>query len=230
MPRTTPASGTSSPAKRFRAVLEPLRGNLGWVIARLPFDPAKTWKQMVRLRVIVEVGGRTFRTSLFAETGGTGYFILVNKAMQKAASAMVGSMVDFTVAPDLEERKPNIPLGLEKIFKSEKALAKWFAKLSESTRYAICKWIDEAKTADSRRKRVDQMAERLLLTMEGEKELPPILDLAFRRTPAARKGWDAMTPNQRRNLLMAIFYYQSPEARQRRVDKVIDEALRIARP
>ena len=225
MPRTAPAS---SPAKRFRAVLEPLRGNLGWVIARLPFDPGKAWKQMVRLRVIVEVGGRSFRTSLFAETGGTGYFILVNKAMQNAATAKIGTMVEFTISPDLAERTPAIPPGLEKIFKTEKALAKWFTKLSESTRYAICKWIDEARTADSRRKRVDQMAERLLLTMEGEKELPPILDVAFRRTPAARKGWDAMTPNQRRHLLMAIFYYQSPEARQRRVDKVIEEALRVA--
>ena len=38
------------------------------------------------------------------------------------------------------------------------------------------------------------MAERLMLTMEGEKVLPPILDVAFRQNPAARKGWDAMTP------------------------------------
>ena len=36
-----------------------------------------------------------------------------------------------------------------------------------------------------------------------------------------------MTPHQRRNLLMAIFYYQSPEARQRRVDNVIEECLAV---
>jgi uncharacterized protein YdeI (YjbR/CyaY-like superfamily) len=58
--------------------------------------------------------------------------------------------------------------------------------------------------------------------------LPPILQVAFRETPKARKGWDAMTLTQRRGHLMGIFYYQSPEARQKRVRKVIDEALRFA--
>ena len=47
-------------AKRFRAVLEPLGGGLGWVVARLPFDVATTWKKMIRLRVTVETAGRSF--------------------------------------------------------------------------------------------------------------------------------------------------------------------------
>ena len=72
------------------------------------------------------------------------------------------------------------------------------------------------------------MAERLLLTMEGEKMLPPILDVAFRANPAARKGWDAMTPTQRRGHLMAVFYYQTPEAREKRVQKVIEDCLKAA--
>jgi hypothetical protein len=37
-----------------------------------------------------------------------------------------------------------------------------------------------------------------------------------------------MTLTQRRGHLMGIFYYQSPEARLKRVRKVIDEALRFA--
>jgi hypothetical protein len=46
---------TSNAVKHFRAVLEPLPGGLGWVIARLPFDPTITWKKLVRLRVVVQV-------------------------------------------------------------------------------------------------------------------------------------------------------------------------------
>jgi hypothetical protein len=38
-----------------------------------------------------------------------------------------------------------------------------------------------------------------------------------------------MTPAQRRRQLLAIFYYQSPEARERRIAKVVEEALRVAR-
>jgi hypothetical protein len=38
-----------------------------------------------------------------------------------------------------------------------------------------------------------------------------------------------MTPVRRRNQLLAIFYYRSPEARERRAAKVIEEALRVAK-
>ncbi len=46
--------------KRFRAMVEPLEGGLGWVVARIPFDVDAAWKKMVRLRVKVEVGGKCF--------------------------------------------------------------------------------------------------------------------------------------------------------------------------
>jgi uncharacterized protein YdeI (YjbR/CyaY-like superfamily) len=64
--------------------------------------------------------------------------------------------------------------------------------------------------------------------MEGEKELPPVLEVAFRRVPTARKGWEAMTKAQRRANLMAVFYYQSPEAREKRVRKVVEDCLKAA--
>ncbi|MCU1322976.1 MAG: hypothetical protein JWM43_2625 [Acidobacteriaceae bacterium] len=215
--------------RRFRAVLEPLSGNLGWVIARVPFDVEAAWKTMVRLRVQVEVGGEVFRTSLFSSPNRGGHFVLVNKKMQKAASAKVGAQVDFTIRPDLEARAPTIPVELAKLLKTEKALSKWFSGLSESTRYEIAKWIEGVKSSESRQRRAEQIAERLMLTMEGEKVPPPILELAFREHPAARKGWQAMTLTQRRSHLMGIFHYQSPEARARRVDKAIEHVLRIAK-
>ena len=217
---------TSSAAKRFRAVLEPAGNSLGWVIARVPFDIDKAWKKLIRLRVTVEVGGEVFRTSLFPDASHGGHFVLVNKKMQRAAGAKVGAMVNLTVVPDLEERKAELPPEFEKILKREKALAKWFSKLSDSTRFEIGKWLDGVKGPEARQRRVDQMAERLLLTMEGEKILPPVLDVAFRRNPAARKGWDAMTPTQRRGHLLGVFYYQSPDAREKRVGKLVADCLK----
>jgi uncharacterized protein YdeI (YjbR/CyaY-like superfamily) len=214
--------------KRFRVVLEPLQGGLGWVVAWIPFDVEAAWKKMVRLRVIVEVGGEVFRTSLFTATQRDGHFLLVNKKMQKAAGAKVGAMVDFTIAPDLEERTPTVPPELAKLLKTEKKLAKWYEGLSEPIRWEIAKWIDGVKSAEARQRRAEQIAERLMSTMEGEKELPPVLEVAFRRVPAARKGWEAMTKAQRRSNLMAVFYYQSPEAREKRVRKVVEDCLKAA--
>jgi hypothetical protein len=37
-----------------------------------------------------------------------------------------------------------------------------------------------------------------------------------------------MSPLHRRGLLIAIFYYRSPEARSRRIQKVVDEAIALA--
>jgi uncharacterized protein YdeI (YjbR/CyaY-like superfamily) len=210
-------------------VIEPLKGNLGWMVARLPFEVESTWKKMVRLRVKVEVGGEVFRTSLFADANHGGHFVLVNKKMQKAAGAGKGAMVDFTIAPDLDERKPSIPPELGKLLKTQKRLAKWYEGLNEPRRWEIAKWIDGVKSAEARQRRAEQIAERLMLTMEGEKELPPVLEVAFRRAPAARKGWEAMTEGKRRSNLMAVFYYQSPEAREKRVKKVVEECLEAAK-
>jgi hypothetical protein len=215
-------------AKSFRAMLEPLRGGLGWIVARVPFDVEAAWTNMVRLRVTVEVGGTIFRTSLFSEPVRGGHFILVNKNMQKSAGAKVGAIVNFTIAPDLEERTPTIQPELAKVLKGEKALTKYFVDLSDPIRYQISRWIDGVKSPEARERRAEQIAEQLLLTMEGEKVLPPILDVAFHETPAARRGWQAMTLVQRRGHLMGVFYYRSPEARLKRVQKVVEDAVRVA--
>ncbi|MGA3079983.1 MAG: YdeI/OmpD-associated family protein [Terracidiphilus sp.] len=227
---------TSSPPKSFTAVLEPLRSGLGWVIARIPFDVAKAWPKRRGLRVRGEIrsvdgniGAFAFRTSLFAASGGQGHFLLVNKKMQAASKATVGSRVRISLEPDLEERTAATPPELARALKGDRRLTKWFAGMSYSMRKEIGKWVSEPKSAASREKRAEAMAERLLLTLEGETELPPILHAAFLRQPLARKGWETMTPTQRRGHLLGIFYYQTVEARERRATKVIEEALRVAR-
>jgi uncharacterized protein YdeI (YjbR/CyaY-like superfamily) len=77
--------------------------------------------------------------------------------------------------------------------------------------------------------RAEKMAESVMLAMEGEQELPPILRAAFQRQPQSREGWDAMTPAQRRNHLLGIFYVQTVEGRERRAAKAVEECLRVAK-
>ena len=216
-------------AKRFQAVLEPLNDGLGWVVAWLPFDATKAWKKMVRQRVTVEVGGEVFRTSLFAGSRRTGQFVLVNKKMQRAADAGVGTMVEFAIAPDLQEREAELPDELAMLLDDEPGLREWYDSLTEYTRREIGKWVMEPKSEATRMRRTEQMAERLLATMEGERELPPVLDAAFRLRPKARVGWARMTPTQRRGELLAVFYYQTPEAQLKRVQKLCDAAERHAK-
>lgn len=64
--------------------------------------------------------------------------------------------------------------------------------------------------------------------MEAERELPPILQVAFVRDPRGREGWERMSPSRRRMHLLGIFYYRNPEARARRVAKVLQDAAELA--
>jgi uncharacterized protein YdeI (YjbR/CyaY-like superfamily) len=216
-----------STRQRFRSLLRPDGTNLKWVIAHVPFSPAKVWKTRNRMRVKGTINGFAFRTSLFG-SAEKGYVVPVNKTMQKGARAYAGEMAEFTLEPDLEERETTVPPELAKLLKQDRALGRWFEALSYSIRKYIGDAVHKPKSPEARRRQAERMAERMMLAMEGEQTLPPILQVAFRRAPRARAGWDAMTPVQRRGHLLGIFYYQSPEARERRAQKAIDEALRVA--
>ena len=220
---------SQSKAQSFKAVLEPDGTSLKWVVARIPFDVEKAWPERRRLRVRGEIEGFAFRTSLFPDPRGQGHILLVNKRMQAAAKAGVGAAVRIRLEPDMEEREAVIPPELARALKGDRRLPKWFSGLSYSMRKAVGDWVLEPKSAATRAKRGEQMAERLLLTLEGETELPPVLHAAFMRQPLARRGWEAMTPVQRRGHLLGIFYYQTSDARERRAAKAVEEALRVAR-
>lgn len=215
--------------KSFTAVLEPLRNGLGWVIARIPFDVDKAWPKRVRQRVRGDVDGVAFRSSLFGFSEGDGHFLLVNNKVQKAANATIGSLVRIVMEPDMEERPALLPPELAAALKGDRQLRRWFGGLNEYTRRVIGGWVHEAATAATREKRAEQMAERLMQTMEGEQEVPPILRAAFLREPLAKDGWKAMTLLQRRGHLLGIFYYKEGEAREKRSAKAVEEAVRVAK-
>ncbi|HUZ97692.1 MAG TPA: YdeI/OmpD-associated family protein [Edaphobacter sp.] len=216
-----------SASKKFRGLLEPY-SKLNWTIVKLPFDVAKAWKTRNRLHVKGTINGFAFRTSLFG-SAQDGHFLLVNRQMQKGAGAVVGGMAEVVIEADLEERRSSVPPELARLLKQYSALKKWYEQLSVSARDDIARNIGGPKSDEARLRRAEQMVERMMLAMEGERELPPILQMQFTRYPQARAGWQAMTPVQRRGHLLGIFYYQSPESREKRARKAIDEALKIAR-
>ncbi|MES2390479.1 MAG: YdeI/OmpD-associated family protein [Acidobacteriota bacterium] len=211
-------------AKKFKARLEKGDRALGWTIARVPFEPGKVWKGMVRLRVRGDVNGFEFRTSLFPDAERGGFFLLVNKAMQKSADVGLGEEAEFRLEPDLEERPAEIHEGLAALLDEEPELREFYESFSENKRREMGKWITVVKSEEAQLKRVEELAERLMGTMEGEKELPPVVVAAFKRRPKAKAGWAKLTPLQRRGELMAVLYYKSPESRLKRVEKLCDLA------
>ncbi len=216
--------------RQFRAVLERGDRALGWTVVRVPFDPRGAWPNMVRLRVCGSItgprGGMRFRASFFPRPGGEGYLLLVNRAMQEGAGVVPGAEAASAVEADLEPRPAELPEELDMLLDEAEGLRAWYDELTEYMRREIGKWVCGVKGDEARLRRAQQVAERMLSTMEAEVELPPLIEKAFRARPKARIGWMAMTPAQRRGELMAVFYYQSTEAREKRLGKMLDLAER----
>jgi uncharacterized protein YdeI (YjbR/CyaY-like superfamily) len=217
-----------SAVKPFSATLERGNPSLGWVIARIPAEATKGKISGSRPRVKGKINGFSFQTSLFPDGNGS-YYVLVNKKMQAGAKARLGSVAQFVLEPDTTERVIALPAELKEVLSEDRALHRWYDRLSEAKRKEIGDWILGVKSAEARTRRAEQIAERLMATMEAEQELPPILRAAFARNPLAQKGWEQMSQSHRRRQLFGIFYYRSPEARERRVAKAIEDCIRIAK-
>ena len=222
-PKTLKAK--TSKQKTFEAVLERMPDRLRWVIARIPFDAAKLWGKRGQIRVQGEINSFAFTATLFPDGRG-GHFLLVNKKMLSGGKAAPGQTAKFSLQPDTTPRVAASPSDeLLRELRQSKRLLKFFESLNPSRRNDIAKWVAEPKSEEARRRRAQQIADRLMETMEAERELPPIMQLAFRQNPKANAEWKRMSPSHRRAHLFVIFYYRTPEARARQVAKTIEQML-----
>ena len=218
---------TISRKKGFDAALERMRSRLNWVIIRVPFDAVKAFGVRGQIKVRGTINGFPFRTSLFPTREGA-HILLVNKRMQKEARVAAGASARFELEPDTEERVAIVPAPLQRILAQGRLFRRWYDQLNHSMRYEIAKWVNGPESTEARGRRAEQIAERLLETMEAERELPPLLQLALARNPQAREGWDRMSLARRRSHLLGIFYYRTPAGRANRIGKMLEDATAIA--
>lgn len=215
-------------AKTFEAVLERTSDRLRWVIARIPFDAATLWGKRGQIKVQGEINSFAFGATLFPDGQG-GHFLIINKKLLSGGKTTAGLTAKFRLQPDTTPRITFSPSAeLLRELGQSKRLLKFFESLSPSRRHEIAKWIAQCKTSEARKRRSQQLAEWLMETMEGERELPPMMQLAFRQNPRACEQWNRMSPSHRRAHLFSIFHYRTPEARANRVHKCMEEMLERA--
>ena len=212
-----------SAGRTFRAALERSQNGLGWVVTRIPFDAAAVWGSRGQLRVKGEINGFPFRTSLFPDGSG-GHFLLVNKKMLAGGNTGPGLSARFRLEHDTAERVIAMPEELERAMAEAKPVRRWFDQLNPSARRDLCRYVLGVKSAEARVRRAEEVVERMLATMEAERDLPPLLRVAFARDPLAYRGWQRMSQRQRRIHLFGVSYYKTPAAQERRIGKLLDDA------
>ena len=211
-------------AKSFKATLERPPSRFNFVLIRIPFDVSKVWGTGAKVRVKGEINGFPLRAWVFPTSKGY-QCMIIKKSLQTGGNASVGETAHFRLEPDTAKRVAMIPAEFERILKQDRGFRRWFDALGFSMRKWICDWIVAVKSPEARIRRAERIAEQLLSTMEAELDLPPILKRAFATDPRAYEGWQSMTPLQRRYQLLSIFYCRTPESRDRRIAKMMEDAL-----
>jgi uncharacterized protein YdeI (YjbR/CyaY-like superfamily) len=212
---------------KFQAQLERAGNNLGWTIVRIPEKVTKSLGKRGQARVKGTVNGFEFRSSLFPDGEGR-HILLVNKTMQKGGGVLPGGTARLEIEADSEERVVEVPAELMKALRQDKAVLRYYEGLSKSLRRDIARWVGEAKQPQTRLRRAEDIAERLMLVSDGEREPPPVLRSVFARDPRARMGWDLMPLSHKRFHLFGIFHYKSPESQARRVAKSVEMMIAYA--
>ena len=213
-------------SKSFEAVLVRKPGRLGWTIVRIPESISKAWGRGA-VKVRGQINGFEFRTSLFPDGQG-GHALLVNKQMQRGAGAVAGHRARFRLELDLAERMVKMPAELAKVLGQSKRLKKFYESLNYSMRKWIADQVRAVKSAATRARKAEQIAEWLMESMAAEHDLPPLIERALARDPQARCGWEQMTPAMRRGHLLGTLGYRNVDSRARRLAKAMQAAREYA--
>jgi uncharacterized protein YdeI (YjbR/CyaY-like superfamily) len=123
--------------------------------------------------------------------------------------------------PALEESGPRMPADLRKALAATPiAKARW-SDLTPIARRDFMSWIDGAKQAETRKRRVERACSMLVA---GKRRpccysiVPLNLHRALTATPLAKAGWHDLTPTARRDFISWIDSAE-PVTRTRRIEK-----------
>ena len=149
-------------AQRFRTKLLTQGPGGAWTYIELPFDAAAAFGSRARVSVKGTLNGFPFRSSIFPDGQG-GHTMMINKAMQAGAKAAPGETVAVEMEPDARAatRRVTVPADLRAALARNKPARQTFDRFTPAARREYIAWLDDAKKADTRARRLQQALERL---------------------------------------------------------------------
>ena len=142
---------------RFRATIQ-LTGKTATGI-EVPEDIVAALGPSKRPAVSVALGEYTYRTSVAAR-GGT-FLLPVSAEVREKAGVAAGDEVDVDIELDTQPREVAVPVDLHAALDADPVAAKRFATLSYSHRRQHVLAIEEAKTEQTRARRIDKALQML---------------------------------------------------------------------
>ena len=125
----------------------------------VPFDVEATFgSKRPKVKALIE--GVPYR-GLLVRMGGPNHILIILKSIREQVGKTFGDEIKVSVEADVEERVATVPAELKRAFKSDKEAKSAFEKLSYSHQKEYVKWIEEAKKAETRARRVEQAIQLL---------------------------------------------------------------------
>ena len=137
---------------RFRATVE-LRGKTACGIS-VPPEVVEALGHGKRPPVRVTIGDYTYRSTIAAYTGE--FLIGVSAENRAAAGVVAGQVVDVDLELDLAPRVIDVPLDFAAALDAAPSARRAFEALSYSNKSAYVIGIKDAKTPETRQRRIDK--------------------------------------------------------------------------
>lgn len=127
---------------------------------RVPFDVREVFGRKGRAPVKGTIDGHPFRGSIFPYGGAP--MLGVRKEIREAIGKTYGDTVLVALEADGEPRTVAVPEDLGRALAGNAAAKRAFEKMSYSHKREYVEWINEAKKAETRERRISKAVERLL--------------------------------------------------------------------
>ena len=148
------------PANAFDAVLIRPEGVGTWTFVNIPFNVEEVHGAKGQVKVRGTVNGQPYRGSAMPQGDGS-HYLVVNKALRDAAGATTGDTVHVEMEPDTEVRKVEVPADLRAAVDADSAAREAFDSFAYSHQKVYVEWIQEAKAATIRQRRIVRAVEML---------------------------------------------------------------------
>jgi hypothetical protein len=125
----------------------------------LPDDVVEALGKGRKPPVKATINGYTWRSTV-AVMGGE-YWLGVSKEVRRNAGVQAGQEVDLTLELDTEERVLDVPSDFAAALDAEPEARRFFDSLSYSNKRRFTYAIDDAKTPETRQRRIDKSVSQL---------------------------------------------------------------------
>jgi hypothetical protein len=142
---------------KFRAILE-LGGKTATGI-QVPEEVVTTLGSGKRPAVRVTIGSYTYRSTVAPYSGA--YYIPVSAEVRSHTGIVAGDEVEVELELDREPREVTVPDDLSAALDEEPAARRFFDGLSYSNKRRIVLGVEDAKTAETRQRRITKAVANL---------------------------------------------------------------------